>query len=87
MRAVGENRFSRGESHSILGPENPAADTVRHKHGSRRAQTRRVRFLKIEIRVMARDDDIVQHGASQLRLVPRSARNHRIRIEDAAIVV
>jgi hypothetical protein len=85
--AVCENRFSRGEIHSILRPENPVADTVRNKHGSRHAQTRDVRFLKIEIRVMARDDNIVQNGASQLRLVFCSARNHGIRIEDTAIVV
>jgi hypothetical protein len=87
VRAVCENPLSRGESHSILRPENPVADTVRNKHGSRRAQIRDVRFLKIEVRVMARDDNIVQHGASQLRLVLCSAWNHRIRIEDAAIFV
>jgi hypothetical protein len=87
MRAVCQNRFSRGESHSILRPENPVADTVRNKHGSRQAQMGDVRFLKIEVRVMAGDGNIVPHGASQLRLVLRSARNHGIRIEDAAIFV
>jgi hypothetical protein len=59
MRAVCENRFSGGESHSILRPENPVANTVRNKHGSRHAQMRDVRFLKIEVRVMARDGNIM----------------------------